>query len=265
MPKDGEVKETIYPVQEFFYTWQGEGAHSGAAAFFIRLYGCPVHCPWCDSAGTWHKEWPSTIKKMSASEMLRAFFEGTGLNEDALAAMDYEYVPFVVLTGGEPSMFDLEPILTTFHAMGVAVHIETSGAFPLRTGDETLDWVTVSPKWNKLPLKENLVLADEIKIIVEEANSIRLWEDELEKICGFTSLWPAEHAIQWLHPEWSKARDRDMSVLNAITEAVKNVNGSYVQRYRAGYQLHKLYMADNLDENSSKVRVPLGGDMERGY
>ena len=46
----------MLPIHEQFYTFQGEGTHSGQSAYFIRTFGCPIHCPWCDSSGTWHPE-----------------------------------------------------------------------------------------------------------------------------------------------------------------------------------------------------------------
>ena len=69
-----------------------------------------------------------------------------------------------------------------------------------------------------------------------------------------------QEATIWLHPEWSKARERDASVLNAITDAVKQN-----PRLRAGYQMHKLYRADELDAHSDKRLIPLGGNAELGY
>ncbi len=250
-----------YPVHEFFYTWQGEGVYLGRAAFFIRLYGCPVHCPWCDSAGTWHPEYvPKFVTRMLSSELVAAYLDATGLQDvlDHGMVIDTKEMPPIILTGGEPSMFDLEPLLTSFHEIGANVHIETSGAFPLRTGVEELDWVTVSPKWNKLPLAENLHIANEIKIIVEHKDSIVDWQWKIQEIID-ESIDILEATI-WLHPEWSKARDRDMEVLNQITIGVK----MFPARYRAGYQMHKLYMADNLDPHSNKEIIPLGGDPERG-
>mgnify|MGYP007087136477 FL=1 len=94
--------------------------------------------------------------------------------------------------------------------------------------------------------------ADEVKIIVHEPGDIQAGLDTL------TGL--REDAVIWLHPEWSKARERDLTVLNAITQAVKEN-----PRLRAGYQMHKLYRADDLDVHSDKRLVPLGGNAKLGY
>ena len=228
-----------YPVYERFYTWQGEGVHLGRAAYFIRLYGCPQACPWCDSAGTWHKDFrPEGVTLMSAEELAQA------------VRAESPDGAFVVVTGGEPILFDLAPLVDILHALGRRVHIETSGIAPLR-GD--LDWVTLSPKpFGQWPLPEVVARADEVKIIVHEPGDIRAG---LETLAGLR-----EDAVIWLHPEWSRARERDAGVLNAITQAVKDD-----PRLRAGYQMHKLYRADDLDVHSDKRLIPLGGNPGLGY
>ncbi|ALW90140.1 7-carboxy-7-deazaguanine synthase QueE [Deinococcus actinosclerus] len=228
-----------YPVYERFYTWQGEGVHLGRAAYFIRLYGCPQACPWCDSAGTWHRDYrPDGVTLMDADELAEVV-----RTESPDGAV-------VVVTGGEPILFDLAPLTDALHAQGRRVHIETSGIAPLRGA---LDWVTLSPKpFGQPPLPEVVARADEVKIIVHDPGDIQAGLDTL------TGL--PEKAVIWLHPEWSKARERDLTVLNAITQAVKDN-----PRLRAGYQMHKLYRADDLDAHSDKRLIPLGGNVELGY
>ncbi|GMA14186.1 7-carboxy-7-deazaguanine synthase QueE (plasmid) [Deinococcus metallilatus] len=228
-----------YPVHERFYTWQGEGVHLGRAAYFVRLYGCPQACPWCDSAGTWHPAYrPASVSLLDASEITRAVAE-----ESPDGAL-------VVVTGGEPILFDLRPLTDELHRLGRRIHIETSGIAPLR-GD--LDWVALSPKpAGQRPLPEVVARADEVKIIVHEPGDIAAG---LGTLAGLR-----EDATVWLHPEWSRARDGDRAVLDAITAAVK-AN----PRLRAGYQMHKLYRADDLDAHSDKRLVPLGGNVALGY
>jgi len=133
------------------------------------------------------------------------------------------------------------------------VHLETCGAFELH-GD--FSWITVSPKWDALPLDRNLADAHELKIIVEDETSIRKWVTELE----------GRHQVEnvWLHPEWSLLNDESVKaegekVLQSISEWVKEHGAPY----RAGYQLHKVYDVDQMDP-ASRTLVPLGGDPERG-
>ncbi|GGJ33065.1 7-carboxy-7-deazaguanine synthase QueE [Deinococcus roseus] len=227
-----------YPVYERFYTWQGEGVHLGRAAYFIRLYGCPQKCFWCDSAGTWHPEFrPPQVGLYSAQEL--AEFVRQESPEGAI----------VVLTGGEPILFDLKELTDALHVLGRKVHLETSGIAPLR-GD--LDWVTLSPKpFGMPPLREIVELTDEVKIIVHDPSDL---DAGLQVLSGLP-----EEAMIWLHPEWSRAREKDMTVLNLITHAVKQN-----PRLRAGYQMHKAYRADDLDPHSDKRQIPLGGNPELG-
>jgi organic radical activating enzyme len=209
-----------YPVHERFFSWQGEGVHMGRSAFFVRLFGCPVHCPWCDSAGTWHPDHiPAKINKMGSHELVAEISEANP--------------EFVVITGGEPAIHDLNELTKMIHQEGYRIHLETSGAFPIR-GD--FDWITVSPKALKHPILENISLADEIKIIVEDEKSLTFWWDMIQELCK------ANHV--WLHPEWSKRQDP--VILSLITQWIKS-NGT---PFRAGYQLHKLYNADELDPRS---------------
>lgn len=222
------------PIYETFYAWQGEGCHMGRAAFFIRTFGCPVKCPWCDSAGTWHPDWiPEKIEKVSA--------------EDLAESASKTKAEFVVLTGGEPTIHDLQHLTDTLHEKSIKVHLETSGAFQLK-GD--FDWITLSPKWARLPLQENIHRADELKIIVEDPDSIPKWVEKIGKYSDTNHIW--------LHPEWSGRENPE--ILNAISDWVKTIGPPY----RAGFQVHRLFNVDALDARSQKA-VPLGGDVKLGY
>lgn len=159
---------TTLNINEMFETIQGEGAHTGIPSIFVRLQGCPVGCPWCDTKHTWviKPELASTpsdvIKKTEETEH---FFE---CNEDHLLSLFAEqgYVAkHVVITGGEPCMYDLRPLTTRLHAKGYTTQIETSGTFEVLCDPQT--YVTVSPKVNMkggMPvLSSALERANEIK------------------------------------------------------------------------------------------------------
>lgn len=233
------------PLVERMVTWQGEGRHSGRLCMFIRTYGCPLACGFCDSAQTWHPEWkPSqTVREMG--------IEVRQIAEEAASAS----VPFVVITGGEPAIHDLDSLIYELHQRNIAAHIETSGTYPLHN---ELDWITVSPKWDTERLGRwslvllNLEKANEWKLIIENENSIRDWWERISSV----------HRGQpvYLHPEWSQ-RDNP-KVLESISEWIKQ--HPFVD-FRAGYQLHKLYKVDYLDPNSEKRLIPLGGNPDNGY
>ena len=208
------------PVYERFHSWQGEGYHMGKSAFFIRLHGCPVHCPWCDSAGTWHPDHkPQSIKRMPAHDLA---------DEAFLACPE-----IVVITGGEPAIHDLIGLAYQLRSRNLPVHIETCGAYPIM-GE--MDWITISPKWAAPPIEENLERADEWKIIVEDEHSIAKW-------CEVLPLKNMDTPV-WLHPEWSQSKNP--MVLHSINEWVKE-NGF---PFRAGFQLHKIFKSDQEDKRS---------------
>jgi 7-carboxy-7-deazaguanine synthase len=174
-----EINKTLtsLPVMESFYTLQGEGAHQGRAAFFIRLGGCDVGCVWCDVKESWdadkhpHRSIPDLVTEASA-------YPGR----------------LAVITGGEPLMHDCTELTSQLHEAGFATHIETSGAWPL-SGD--WNWVTFSPKKFKAPLPEIPSRADELKVVVYNKSDLA-WAEQ----------WAAQvspECRRYLQPEWSKS------------------------------------------------------------
>jgi organic radical activating enzyme len=223
----------MLPIHEQFYTFQGEGYHAGRAAYFIRTFGCPVHCPWCDSAGTWHPDYtPAHIDRISAQELA--------------AEVAQTQAEFTVITGGEPAIHDLSELADALHAIAQPVHLETSGAFPIK-GE--IDWITLSPKRWKLPLAANIERANEYKIIVDQIGAIEEYSRVLQP--------QPDGPPVWLHPEWS--RHNDAALLDHITEWIK----AHGAPYRAGWQMHKHYAADLKDPRSAPA-APLGGNPELG-
>lgn len=230
-----------YPIHEMFMTFQGEGCAMGLPSFFVRTFGCPVKCTFCDSAGTWHPDWvPKHVERLSV--------------QDIVAAVLSAKAERVVITGGEPAIFDLAPLVYTLQSLGIEVALETSGAFSIRAD---FDWVTLSPKRAELPLQLSVLRADEFKVIVEKPDDISYFFKVLSDHLSAVRLIKAYPPI-WLHPEWSQRENK--AVLAAIVSAVKEGRGVF----RAGWQLHKLYAADSFDSRS-KPLVPLGGDLSKGY
>ncbi len=221
-----------YPIHETFYSWQGEGCHLGRAAFFIRLYGCPLKCPWCDSAGTWHPQHrPKNVPRRTPEALAEE------------AAQDRP--EFVVITGGEPCIHDLAPLTSALRdGRGLRTHLETSGAFPI---SGVFDWVTLSPKRAMLPHPSCVAAASEFKIVVDSPDAVEFWVGELEKLGRARD----DARPVWLHPEWS--RHADTAILGLITEAVKTRRGPF----RAGWQMHKLYRADSLDARARPDSSPV--------
>jgi 7-carboxy-7-deazaguanine synthase len=162
---------------------------------------------------------------------------------------------FIVLTGGEPAIHNLKTLSVCAELKGIPLHIETSGAYPLQG---TFQWITVSPKdkWAKPALESVVRAANEFKLIIEEPADIPYWNEKL--FFELNGAWMDKRATIWLHPEWSKRNDP--AILKAITHQVKFTGDPW----RAGYQLHKLFRADALD-NRTQPLAPLGGNPELGY
>jgi organic radical activating enzyme len=171
------------PLMEAFYTLQGEGYHKGGAAYFIRIGGCDVGCHWCDVKESWNA----------------ALHPPTQIDEIVKGAKQYSDT--VVVTGGEPLMWPMEPLTNLLHSKEINIHIETSGAYPL---SGNWDWFCLSPKKNKLPIKEAYERADELKMIIYNKDDIRFAEEQASKVGSGCKLF--------LKPEWSK-RDVVMPLL----------------------------------------------------
>jgi 7-carboxy-7-deazaguanine synthase len=165
-----------YPVMETFYSIQGEGFFQGHAAFFIRLAGCDVGCVWCDVKESWDAKAHSTQTVATLVNEVKS----SGAN-------------LVIITGGEPLMYDCTPLTEALHKAGVQVNIETSGAYPL---SGTWDWICVSPKKFKAPLPEILAKANELKIVLFNQSDFKWAEQHAEKVQPTCKLY--------LQPEWSK-------------------------------------------------------------
>lgn len=141
-----EIKSTVYPLMEHYFTIQGEGFNTGKAAYFLRLGGCDVGCVWCDVKDSWD----------AGKHPLHSV-------ESLISLVNQAKAKRVVVTGGEPAMYDLSSITSSFRNNDNELFIETSGAYII-SGD--WDWICVSPKKFKAPLNSELAKADELKIIV---------------------------------------------------------------------------------------------------
>lgn len=187
---------------EDFYTIQGEGYYQGHAAYFIRLGGCDVGCVWCDVKESWDA---SAHPMVSVDEMARrAKASGTEI---------------VVVTGGEPVMYDLTALTASLKSSQLKTHIETSGAYPL-TG--TWDWVCLSPKKFKAPHPSIFEKVNELKIIVYNKSDFDWAEEYAAKVSPSCELF--------LQPEWS----REKEMLPLIIKYVKAH-----PEWKVSLQIHK--------------------------
>ncbi len=175
MEKTNIQQGLALPLMEKFYTIQGEGRYTGHAAYFIRLAGCDVGCHWCDVKESWDKNLHPVLP-------IQAMVDDAKKNGN-----------LVVITGGEPLMWNLDPLTKLLKQNHIQTNIETSGAHPL-TGD--WDWICLSPKKNKLPLPEVYEAAHELKCIIYNHHDFEFAEEQAQKV--------NKNAELYLQVEWSK-------------------------------------------------------------
>ncbi len=201
-----EIKEVNadqgLPIMEHFFTIQGEGTHSGRAAYFVRLAGCDIGCVWCDVKESWDSElYPILGIDYLISEIKKTT------------------VDFVVITGGEPALYNLAPFIKKLKTLKIEVAIETSGCYELKG---IVDWYCFSPKKFKAPCIEAYELANELKIVINHPSDLAWAEKHAEKVKPSCKLY--------LQPEWSKSD----SLLPLIIEFIKSNN-----KWRISLQTHK--------------------------
>jgi 7-carboxy-7-deazaguanine synthase len=189
----GNLQENIdglhLPLAEEFYSIQGEGCNTGRAAYFIRIGGCDIGCSWCDTKFAWNIDMhPAVDINMIAANVIAAGADS------------------VVVTGGEPLMWNMSPLCDLLKKKGIRTYLETSGAYPL---SGSWDWITLSPKRGSPPMPEIWLRADELKVIVEDGTDF----EEAEKYRARVS----RQCRLLLQPEWSRYTE----MIAAITEYVK--------------------------------------------
>jgi organic radical activating enzyme len=199
--QDLVAKGEMLPLMEEFYTIQGEGYYKGTAAYFIRVGGCDVGCHWCDVKESWDAE-------LHPPTAIHSIVENAA-----------KYSDTIVVTGGEPLMWNMLPLTSQLKAKGLKTHIETSGAYEL-TGE--WDWICLSPKKNKLPLDEVYQKAHELKVIVYNKHDFIFAEEQAAKV--------NKDCILYLQPEWSK---RDKIVPEIVDYVMKN------PKWKVSLQTHK--------------------------
>jgi organic radical activating enzyme len=190
------------PVVEEFFSLQGEGFQTGKAAYFIRLGGCDIGCNWCDSRFSWNPDIHPVIETKTIIDRVKK----SGADS-------------VVITGGEPLMWNLDILCNGLKKNNISTFLETSGAYPL---SGKWDWICVSPKRNMPALIENCNVADELKVIIQDKSDFE-WAEKYNRMVS-------DSCKLFLQPEWSRFDD-------IIAEVV-----DYVKKYpkwRISLQVHK--------------------------
>ena len=189
-------------MMEVFHSIQGEGFHQGKSAGFVRLGGCDVGCHWCDVKASWEADQHPLLSIDEITETVAPYTS-----------------EIVIVTGGEPVMYDLGPLTNGLRAIGKKTHLETSGT-SLLTGN--WDWITFSPKKFKAPLDEYFEKADELKVIVFNNSDLKWAEGLANRVKKDCRLY--------LQPEWDKREEMTPGILSFIQSD---------PRWRLSLQVHK--------------------------
>ncbi|OIP68670.1 MAG: 7-carboxy-7-deazaguanine synthase QueE [Oscillatoriales cyanobacterium CG2_30_44_21] len=190
------------PIVETFHSIQGEGTWMGASAFFIRLAGCDVGCPWCDTKISWN------IKKHPQIAIA-----------DLVAQASEVKPAIVVITGGEPLMHDLSELTQQLKKQGLRVHLETSGAHPF---SGSFDWVTFSPKRFKHPHSSIYNHVSELKVVIQEPLDLEWAEQNATMLDA--------QVLKYLQAEWSTSSSKELVMHYVLSH----------QDWRVSIQTHKL-------------------------
>ena len=153
----------MYKINEIFCSLQGEGFWTGTPMVFVRLSGCNLKCPFCDTDHSGYRE-------MTVEEVVEEVIKAGGECRR------------ICITGGEPSLQLDRELVDALKKAGFLIHVETNGT---RTLPEGVDWVTLSPKSDVPGLKGDgtvvLEKADEVKIVFQDA--------DVEGWAGFPAAW----------------------------------------------------------------------------
>lgn len=194
-------KGELLPLMEAFYSLQGEGFYKGTAAYFIRLGGCDVGCHWCDVKESWEAERHPLVQAQTIAD----------------EALDHSKT--IIITGGEPLMWNLNLLTQRLKAGGARTHIETSGAHPL-SGE--WDWICLSPKKIKRPVGNVLRRANELKMVIYNNNDFLFAEEMAAEV--------NQECLLYLQPEWSK---RDKVIPKIVDYVLAH------PQWKASLQMHK--------------------------
>lgn len=190
------------PVIEEFYSLQGEGYNTGKPAYFIRVGGCDICCAWCDSKVSWN------------------------MNEDTLTDISNVIentlkcgAKAIVVTGGEPLLYNLDSLCNELKKYGIITFLETSGSYPL---SGKWDWICLSPKKQNPPIEEVVLKANELKVVIFDESDF-----EWAETCA--SMVSRECKL-FLQPEWSKYKQNIGTIVEYIKRNIK---------WRISLQSHK--------------------------
>lgn len=183
------MQEKKIPILEEFYSIQGEGANTGKPTYFVRLGGCDLACRWCDSKESWNPE-NSNYKNI----------------QDIINNAKTTKTNSILVTGGEPLIYNFDDFCTLASQNGFYLLLETSGAHDL---SGKWNWICISPKKQKKPQDIFFEIANELKIIVAEEDDL-IWAETCRKKVKNKNM------AFYLQPEWSQFEKTKEIVIDYI-------------------------------------------------
>lgn len=208
-----------YAIKEMFYTLQGEGAHAGTPAVFVRFVGCNLWSGREEDRGR-------DAAKGGCARWCDTDFRGTNgahggrytAPELARAVVSLWPAPSgvktAILTGGEPTLQLDAELVDALHGVGFRVHVETNGTGII---PRAVDWVTVSPKPPSAPVPQRY---DEVKAVLCGHHPVEQW----------THLAP----LRYLQPLWRGEAAQSESVKECVQYVMKNPH------WKLSLQTHKM-------------------------
>ena len=183
----------ILPLMESFLSIQGEGYFAGKSSYFLRIGGCDVGCHWCDVKESWD---PKIHPLTEVDKIIKEVQKNS--------------VDIVVITGGEPLMWNLDYLCHRLKELNFKIHLETSGAYNI---SGKFDWICLSPKKTLKPIKEVQDLANELKVIISNKNDFKWAQIQSKKVKKSCKLF--------LQPEWSKKQEILPEIVNFVSNNIQ--------------------------------------------
>lgn len=195
-------------INEIFYSLQGEGAHTGVPAVFVRFSGCNLQCTFCDTSHA----------------------EGVEMTDSEIVAYVNTYpAEWIILTGGEPSLWIDEDFIHTLHVgTGKKIAIETNGTRPVPS---TIDWVTFSPK---IGMTTPLSAAEAVSLRLAKADEVKVVDigQDLEPYFHLPQV--GSNTQMFLQPCWvadpTQARENEQRTVSRVLAD---------PRWRLSLQIHR--------------------------
>ncbi len=217
---DGDVQ-----IHSIFKTIQGEGPFAGSPAIFVRLAGCNLDCPWCDTIYTGDE-----VETLAPDAIVGKV--------EALASEAAHKTKLVVITGGEPFRQHFGRLVTELHSAGFTIQIETNGTLYLEEFPYHLATIVCSPKLAKIHkelmpwVRHFKYVAEADSISLEDGLPIEVLGNKMRKIVARPDL--GLPCIVYLQPMDAQDEEKNAANLKAVVASCQTFG------YNLCIQIHKI-------------------------